>query len=466
MPTAQNLNLRAAGRINKIVKMDKTTSISLKACHLNFLISILAFVKSVKNFVYILKNKIILIIRYIWFKKNKMNREPNRMTVKTGLEKLKERSDLKDYRLGLLCNQASVDNRYRHASYLIDQWFPGRLKALYSPQHGYFGEKQDNMIESEHQTEPYLGIPVFSLYGETRFPSQKMFDLIDLLIVDLQDVGTRVYTFATSVSYCMERARKFNKKVLILDRPNPLGGQVVEGNILCRDCTSFVGPYPIPMRHGLTMGELAKFYNRFFGIGCDLDVVPLSGWRRNMFFRDTGLPWVAPSPNLPTIESAMLYPGQVIWEGTNISEGRGTTQPFEIFGAPFINTRKILLYLGETKEDGAILRETIFEPTFNKWRGCLCKGFQIHIIDSEKFQPYLMSLKLLQAVVLNHGKNFEWKDPPYEYEYDRLPIDLILGDKNLKKQIEDGENISKLSSAWRDELKIYEKKRGEILLYV
>jgi uncharacterized protein YbbC (DUF1343 family) len=387
------------------------------------------------------------------------------MTVKTGLEQLEKKPELNNYRLGLLCNQASVDTSFRHAAYLIDQQFPDRLKAIYSPQHGYFGEKQDNMIESEHLKDPYLGIPVFSLYGVTRRPSREMFDLIDLLIVDLQDVGTRVYTFATTMSYCMQAARQFNKKIVILDRPNPLGGQIIEGNILCPERASFVGPYPLPMRHGLTIGELAKFYNHFFSINCDLDVVPLSRWRRQMFFKDTSLPWIAPSPNLPTITSALLYPGQVIWEGTNVSEGRGTTQPFEIFGAPFINTRKILSFLGGNRLEGAILREITFEPTFHKWNGFPCQGFQIHITDPVTFRPYLMSLKLLQAVILNHGKHFEWRAPPYEYEYSRLPIDLILGDKPLRKYIEAGKNVSALDKTWRGSLKAYERKRNEILLY-
>ncbi len=258
--------------------------------------------------------------------------------VKTGLEVFLDTPppSVKGQRLGLLCNPASVDRRLVHARQRIDRTFPGQLKALYAPQHGFYAEKQDNMIESADRLDPATGLPVFSLYGDTRVPTRSMMDPIDVMLVDLQDVGTRVYTFIYTLSYCMEAARQYGKKIIVLDRPNPVGGLRVEGNLLDPDCSSFVGRYPIPMRHGLTIGELALLFNTHFGIGCDLEVVSMQGWKREMIFSQTGLPWVAPSPNLPTPASAMVYPGQVIWEGTNISEGRGTTQPFELFGAPFI----------------------------------------------------------------------------------------------------------------------------------
>ena len=249
---------------------------------------------------------------------------------------------LEGRRLGLLCNPASVDSGLRHARHLLRDRFPGALRALFSPQHGFFAEKQDNMIESDDMVDPVLGIPVFSLYGSTRIPSAGMLADIDVLVVDLQDAGTRVYTFATTLSYCMETAAACGKTVLVLDRPNPTGGAAVEGNLLRAEWASFVGRYPIPMRHGLTLAELARLFNAAFGIGCDLQVMPMSGWKREMTFADTGLPWVAPSPNLPTPAAALVYPGQVLWEGTNVSEGRGTTQPFELFGAPYLhvpNTR-------------------------------------------------------------------------------------------------------------------------------
>ncbi len=269
-------------------------------------------------------------------------------TVKTGLENLIESPPayLSGCRLGLLCNPASVDRKLRHAVTCINNRFPGQLTALFAPQHGFFSEKQDNMVESDDTQDPVLDIPVFSLYGKTRKPTADMFDQLDVLIIDLQDVGTRVYTFIYSISYCLEAAKQYGKKVLILDRPNPVNGRSVEGNLLKPEWASFVGRYEIPMRHGLTVAEFAQFINYHFKINCNLAVIPMTGWQRHMFYQDTGLPWVPPSPNLPTPMSAMVYPGQVLWEGTNVSEGRGTCLPFELFGAPYIDPDKLLAAIG------------------------------------------------------------------------------------------------------------------------
>ena len=387
--------------------------------------------------------------------------------VQTGLEiflKTTHKS-IWNKRIGLLCNQASVDRNFQHARVLINKKFPGQLTALFSPQHGFFGEKQDNMIESGDIKDPVLDIPVFSLYGKSRKPTREMLDRIDLLIIDLQDAGTRVYTFIYTMAYCLEAARKFNKKVIVLDRPNPVGGTRLEGNILSRESTSFVGLYPIPMRHGLTIGEIAFLFNSQFNIGCDLEIIPMDGWKRSFYFSDTGLPWIPPSPNLPTPVSAMVYPGQVIWEGTNISEGRGTTQPFELFGAPFINTSKILSYLDKNNLPGIILRETVFEPTSNKYNGELCKGFQLHITDQDQYQPYATALMLLQAVLAVHGGLFQWKTTPYEYEFTRLPIDLIIGDKKIRQKIECLNSINDITSAWEKGLKDFAEISEKYYLY-
>ena len=376
------------------------------------------------------------------------------MRVQTGLERFIEEPPkwIQGCRLGLLINPASVDRDFRHARELINLKMPGQLAALYSPQHGFFAEKQDNMIESEDMIDPVLKIPVFSLYGQTRRPLKKIFDPIDVLIIDLQDVGTRVYTFIYTMSYCLEAAKNFGKKVVIFDRPNPISGSVVEGNCLSLECKSFVGRFPIPMRHGLTIGELSLLFNNYFGIGCDLEIIQMKGWVRNMYFNDTGLSWIPPSPNLPTITSAMVYSGQVLWEGTNVSEGRGTTQPFEIFGAPYIDTGRVLSDVGGCRQDGAVLRHIVFEPTSNKWKGTLCRGFQIHITDPNKFNPYITSLKLLKSVCSRHKGKFEWKQPPYEYEFERLPIDLILGDKEIRRRIEKKDDIDEIARYWQDDL--------------
>jgi len=258
---------------------------------------------------------------------------------------------------------------------------------------------------------------------------------------------------------------------------------MVEGNCLNPEYASFVGRYPIPMRHGLTVGELASLFNYHFQINCELEVIPMKGWNRDMYFQDTGLTWIPPSPNLPTPTSAMVYPGQVLWEGTNISEGRGTTQPFEVFGAPFINTEKMLSYLRDNKVGsslrhkvgsslrleptmpGIILRPISFEPTSNKWAGKSCRGFQIHVTDSYLYKPYLTTLKLLQAVIAIHKDQFKWKQPPYEYEFNKLPIDLIIGEAHIRQQIENLDNIDEIAASWKERLNEFIQISSEFWLY-
>ena len=395
--------------------------------------------------------------------------------ITTGLERAIESPPKVFYknRFGLLCNPASIDSKFNHASTLFSQRFPDQLKALYTPQHGFYAQKQDNMIESYDSVDPILNIPVFSLYGKTRIPTKEMLDPIDILIIDLQDVGTRVYTFIYTMSYCLETAKQFGKKVVILDRPNPIGGLEIEGNCLTSSMASFVGRYEIPMRHGLTIGELALLFNNKYGINCDLEIIPMKGWRRSMYFSDTHLPWVSPSPNLPTPLSSLVYPGQVLWEGTNISEGRGTTQPFELFGAPFIEPQEILSYLGQNHLSdiipeiipGVILRPTAFEPKFNKWQDALCKGFQIHITNRDEYRPYVTTLRLIQAIIYLYGDHFKFKEPPYEYEFNRLPIDLIIGDKRVRKKLEDLNKIEEMEESWRYHIDAFSKMSSKFHLY-
>lgn len=388
-------------------------------------------------------------------------------TVQTGLNCFLEAPPkwITNARMGLLCNPASVDGNFNHARLLIQQRFTDRLKALYSPQHGFYAEKQDNMIESADGVDPELNLPVYSLYGNTRKPTKSMLDPIDVLLVDLQDVGTRVYTFIYTLSYCLEAATTLNKKVVVLDRPNPINGQTVEGNCLNTDYRSFVGRYALPMRHGLTIGELAKLFNDHFGIGCDLEIIAMKGWQRSMFFKDTGLPWIAPSPNLPGPASAMVYPGQVLWEGTNVSEGRGTTLPFELFGAPYLNPAKIVAGIGGDSMPGIVLRPVVFEPTANKWQAQTCRGFQIHVTDPEQYRPYETSLRLLQATMLHHKNAFEWKQPPYEYETRQLPIDLIIGDRAIRRRLENMEPIDAIVESWQTGLNEFIKISRRFHLY-
>ncbi len=372
---------------------------------------------------------------------------------------------LKDKRLGLLCNQASTDSTFRHSRDLVMAAFPDQLRCLFSPQHGFFAEKQDNMVESDHDLDQVSGLPVFSLYGETRKPTPAMMDYVDVVLIDIVDVGTRVYTFMYTLAYMLEAAAAAGKGVVVLDRPNPIGGESVEGNLLEGEYRSFVGLYPLPMRHGLTFGELALLFNDHFKIGADLHVVKMKGWQRGMHFPDCKLPWLFPSPNMPSYAASLVYPGQVIWEGTNISEGRGTSLPFELFGAPFFHCDDILEFLDQTPLPGAFLRPLQFEPTFHKWQGQVCNGFQLHVTDPTRFMPYRTTLSLLQAIGALYPELFDYKQPPYEYEYDILPMDLILGSQQLRMALEEGENILELEESWQDALHGFDQMRRAYFLY-
>jgi uncharacterized protein YbbC (DUF1343 family) len=374
-------------------------------------------------------------------------------------------SSLRGARIGLLCNHASVNRNLVHSRFLLIDGAGLNLTCLFSPQHGFAAEKQDNMIESDHGLDSATGLPVFSLYGEHRKPTREMFERIDVLLVDLLDVGTRVYTFIYTVAYCLEAAAEYGIRVVVLDRPNPIGGELVEGNLLRPELSSFVGLYPIPMRHGMTVGELARFFNQTGSIGADLDIVEMSGWRRSMYFEDCAVPWVFPSPNMPTPATALVYPGQVIWEGTNVSEGRGTTLPFELVGAPYWDVGQIEAELEPNCLAGCLLRPAVFQPTSGKWAGQVCQGYQIHVLDRHTFRPYRTSLALYQAVFRLYPEDFAYKEPPYEYEYEKLPMDLIIGNRSIREQIEQGISIEVLERGWRHELDEFLDRRSGFLLY-
>ena len=390
-----------------------------------------------------------------------------REKILTGLEHFCDGTwkKLKGVKLGLLCNQASVNSNLVPSKEILSSLLPAELKALFTPQHGYGAEEQDNMNETPHGVDPSLGIPVHSLYSETREPTKQMLDQIDALIVDLQDVGCRVYTFGATLLNCLKVAAKHHKKLVILDRPNPLGGAIVEGNLLRKELLSFVGPYELPMRHGLTMGEMALMLKDAYGLDCDLEIVPMVGWKRNMLWEDTGLPWIMPSPNMPLPTTAYVYPGQVIWEGTNLSEGRGTCRPFEIFGSPFLEPQAIMKRLPMASIEGCLIMEFRFTPTFNKWCGKRCNGFFLHISNAHEFRPYRTSLLFLKVILEMHKDKFLWKEPPYEYVFDKRPIDLIIGDTRAVQWIEEGAEIKELEDLWKNDLKEYLKFRERFLLY-
>jgi uncharacterized protein YbbC (DUF1343 family) len=388
----------------------------------------------------------------------------------TGLEMLARArpSWLRRRRVGLLMHHASVTSRLESARDVLARLCGPRLTALFGPQHGIAGEKQDNMIESAHAADARLGIPVHSLYSETRSPTPAMLDTIDTLVVDLQDVGTRVSTSDCTTALALEACAAAGKPVVVLDRPNPLGGVRMEGNLIRPGYESFVGLHPVPMRHGLTLGEIARIVNDRLaarGAGCDLTVVPMRGWKRRMSFVDTGLPWVLPSPNMPTPDTAEVYPGQVLLEGTNVSEGRGTTRPFEVWGAPWLDTAALRSRFAKRRLPGVHLREHDFQPTFHKWAGEVCRGFQIHVTHPDRYLPYLTTLSLLQDIVALHRSDFAWKQPPYEYVTDRLPIDVLTGDPAVREAIESRASLPRLAAAWNAEIRAFRRQAAPWLLY-
>jgi len=365
-------------------------------------------------------------------------------------------------RLGLLSNQASVTSGFEHTRSVVER-AGGRLVSLFSPQHGFFAEKQANMIESEDSC--LESIPVYSLYGAVRQPTMEMLRSVDVLLIDVQDVGTRVYTFGTTMGLCMEAAVRSGTKIVVLDRPNPIGGIRAEGNVLKAEYRSFVGRYPIPMRHGLTLGELALFIQAECRVACDLEIVPMQGWKREDLFPDTGLPWVFPSPNMPTWETAVLYPGMVLLEGCNVSEGRGSTLPFQLFGAPFIDQKRLGEYLHDLHPEGVVFRPICFEPMFDKWQAKTCRGFQVHVTDPRKLRPYHLGLHLLRGFRTTCGDDFQWLPPPYEYEEHKLPMDILMGDGCIREAIEAGANIEELEREWISELRGYQEKARACYLY-
>ncbi len=388
----------------------------------------------------------------------------------TGLEVFLAKSHAKyrKLRLGVLCNQATVDRKLAHISDLILQ---KKLKlnvtCFIGPQHGVRGEKQDNMVESDDFVDPRHGLPVYSLYGVTREPTAEMLGKLDAFVVDLQDIGTRIYTFMYTLANCMRAAKAAGKKVIVLDRPNPIGGVLVEGNVLETGYTSFVGQYPMPTRHGMTMGELARLFNDAYGIGCDLDVIEVKGWKRAMDADTWGRDWVPPSPNIPRLMAALTFPGTVHFEGiANVSEGRGTTMPFEYIGAPFVNPDSLADEMNKRKFPGVHFRPIYFQPTYQKGMGQVLGGVQIHVSNRKTYEPFRSGVELL-AAFYRHGKDgrFLWKQPPYEYEHDRMPIDLIAGSAALREELEKTGGVKDFLKKSKAECADFLKIRKKFLIY-
>ena len=358
----------------------------------------------------------------------------------TGIERLAGDAGLahKWGRCGLVANQASIASDFRHALNICLDHPRLELRALFGPQHGFQATVQDNMIETSHMVHGPTGLPVYSLYSETREPTAEMLKGLDTLVIDLQIVGCRVYTFKYTIAACLRAAVKHGLKVVVLDRPNPLGGVRSEGRVLSMDATSFVGEFPIPMRHAMTPGEAARYFNQ--KIGAELEVVTMTGWDARCYWHELGLPWVLTSPNLPTVESVYAYPATVMLEGTNISEGRGTGLPFQFVGAPWI--RDGAAFVKRVRElygagGGVYLRETAFEPTSQKYQGETCQGLQIHILEAAEIRTYPLGISLIRAAREQDEGAFAWKQPPYEYNFETLPFRLIMGDLRADQELED-----------------------------
>jgi uncharacterized protein YbbC (DUF1343 family) len=381
-----------------------------------------------------------------------------------GSDVLFDRALLRGRTIGLVSNPASIDGRFRHVSARAEAGGV-RIGALFGPQHGFRSDLQENMIESPHDKDASRGVPVYSLYSETREPTDEMLAGLDALVIDLQDVGTRIYTYIYTMAGCLKAARRAGLPVVVCDRPNPIGGLAVEGPMLENGFESFVGLYSIPMRHGMTIGELARMFNEHFGIGAKLEVVGMQGWSREWYYDQTGLPWVLPSPNIPTLDTCIVYPGTVLFEGTNVSEGRGTMRPFELIGGPWIEPESFAAGLNGRGLPGVHFRPALFEPTFHKHTARGCGGCQIHVTDRASFRPVETGMAVLEATRAAGPGAFAWRDPPYEYEYTKPPIDMLYGSAALRETLDGGATAGELVKGWAERLKPFQETRARFLQY-
>jgi uncharacterized protein YbbC (DUF1343 family) len=365
--------------------------------------------------------------------------------------------------VGLVAHPASVDSRLCHRKdFLGIEGY--NLRALFGPQHGFTGYTQANMIEVD--SESSKAVPVYSLYGDVRQPTQQMLKGLDAVIVDLQDVGVRGYTYVWTMLLVMQACAENGVKVVVTDRPNPIGGEVVEGPLLDQQLFSFVGMHPIPIRHGMTIGELAMMFKDELNLSVDLTVEPSAeGWQRSQFFDQTPRPWVMPSPNLPTLESTLVYPGMELFEGTNLSEGRGSTRPFELFGAPFIEAERLTQVLNEKKLAGVHFRAVTFKPTFDKWQGEVCGGAQIHVIDRKAWRSVEAALQILSTIKAIYPDKLEFLKPPYEYETVNMPFDILVGNTKVRTSIENGEAAAAIVGGWQPVLGQFLQRRQPYLSY-
>jgi uncharacterized protein YbbC (DUF1343 family) len=385
--------------------------------------------------------------------------------VRSGLEELLTRpSRIKGSRVGLIANPTAVTPDLTHAALHLKGLKGTKLVALFGPEHGVFANAQD-LEEVGDLKDPKTGLPVFSLYGETRIPTAKMLSGIDTLIFDVQDVGSRYYTFIYTMLHAMQACAAHGVRLIVLDRPNPIGGLCVQGNVLDPGFLSFVGMHPLAVRHGMSVGELALMFAAELELSLDLEVVAMKNYRRAMDFEDTGLPWVLPSPNMPTVDTAYLYPGGCLIEGTNLSEGRGTTRPFHLVGAPWLDPWKLASDLGKANLGGLAFRPCYFTPTFQKHAGVVCGGVEIHITSRPKIDAFHAYLVLIESARAQDKKKFAWRDPPYEYEFIKPPIDILCGTAEIRLAIEAGRPIARFKDQFESEARAFEVVRRPYLMY-
>lgn len=371
-------------------------------------------------------------------------------------------------RIALLCNQASVTSSFDHIyDLLLPLHQAGKLQiaAIFGPQHGLYGHTQDNMIEWEGGATADSRISVYSLYGEHREPTDAMLSGVEHLVIDLQDVGARYYTFIWTMTLCLRACARLDIPVTVLDRANPINGVTVEGTVLDPAYASFVGLHPLPIRHGMTVGEIAHYVAQRFVPGVSLEVVRVEGWDPSLYGDEQGMTWAVPSPNMPTIETAVVYPGGCLIEATSISEGRGTTRPFEIIGAPGLSGHRLADTLNGSEIRGAKFRALEFQPTFNKHQGALCEGVFIHVMDRRQFEPVLCTIAILHEVRRSWPSGLVWKQPPYEYEFDKLPIDILAGNTWLREAIDNLTPLREVRERMADEASSFESTRRESLIY-
>jgi uncharacterized protein YbbC (DUF1343 family) len=386
----------------------------------------------------------------------------------TGLESILDElpGKIKGKRIGILCHAPSISKDYRHISDIFFNRNDCSLAALFGPQHGLHGQTQDNMIEWQTQLHPEFNIPLYSLYGENRKPTREMLDGIDIFLVDLQDVGARLYTYIWTVKLCMEACMETGIPVWILDRPNPIGRLPFDGPVLKKEYFTFVGGASVPLCHRMTMGEMALWIREKYYPACDLNIIWMKNWKRSSLFCDSGLPWVLPSPNMPTVQTALVYPGTVLIEALNLSEGRGTTIPFELFGAPYINSDKLKKNLNARHIAGCSFRAHDFIPTFHKFMGELCFGIQVHVTDIDQYKPVETALEIFDAIIeTSEPDSLKFKKPPYEYEQKLMPFDILSGDSVMRETLVARKSLSIEKERWLHEINEFKKEFRQIAFY-